>query len=40
MLEWLINYDNQNTTQEFTDIKENMSEINDIIELPEGVYFL
>ena len=30
---------NQNTTQQYTYIKENMSEINDIVELPEGMLF-
>ena len=30
--------ENQNTTQESTDTKENISEINDIIKLPEGVF--
>ena len=40
MLEWLPNYGNQNTTQESNYIKENISEINYIVELPEGVYFL
>ena len=30
--------ENQNTTQESTYKKENMSEINDIIKLPEGVF--
>ena len=32
--------DNTKTTQESTYIKENVSEINDIVELPEGIYFL
>ena len=40
MLEWLPNYCNQKTTQESTYIKENMSEINDIIKLPESIYLL
>ena len=40
MPERLPNYFNQKTTQESTYIKENMSEINDIIELPEVIYFL
>ena len=39
MLEWLPNYGNQKTTQDSTYIKENMLEINDIFELPEGIYF-
>ena len=30
--------DNQNTTQEPTYTKENISEINDIIKLPEGIF--
>ena len=30
--------ENQNTTQESTYTKENMSEINDIIKLPEGIF--
>ena len=36
MLEWFTNDKNQNTTQESAYIKEIMSEINDIIELPGG----
>ena len=36
----LPNYGNQKTTEESTYIKENMSEINDIVELPEVMYFL
>ena len=39
MLERLSNEANQKTTQESTYIKENMSEINDIVELPEGIFF-
>ena len=38
MIEWLPNDVNQKNTQEYTWIKENMSEINDIGELPE-VFF-
>ena len=38
MLEGFPNDDNQNTTHKYTYIKENMLEINDIIELPEGVF--
>ena len=40
MLEWLHNDVNQKTTQESTYIKENMSEINDILELTKGIFFL
>ena len=46
MLEWLINgkqstlplNGNKKTTQESTYINENVSEINDIVELPEGIF--
>ena len=38
MPEWLHNNGNQKTTQESNYIKENMSEINDIVELPEGIF--
>ena len=38
MLEWLTNDGNQKNTQEYTYIKENVSEINDINELPEGIF--
>ena len=37
MLEWLPNDVNQKTTQEYIYIKENISEINDINKLPEGI---
>ena len=37
MLEWLTNTGNQKTTQESTYTKENISEINDIVELSEGI---
>ena len=40
MLERLPNYCNKRTIQESTFIKENMSKINEIIELPEVIYFL
>ena len=40
MPEWLHNNGNQKTTQESTSVKENILEINDIIELPEGIFFL
>ena len=40
MLEWLPNNGNQKTTQESTYLKENLSGINDIVELSEGIYFL
>ena len=39
MLEQLSNDANQRTTHEPTYIKENMLEMNDIFELPEGVFF-
>ena len=38
MLEWIPNNGNKNTTKDSTYIKENMSEINDIDELPEGFF--
>ena len=38
MLEWLPNDGNQKTTQDSTFIKENMSEINNIDELPEYIF--
>ena len=31
--------ENQNTTQESTYTKENIPEINDIIKLPEGIFY-
>ena len=34
----MINYGNQKTTQDSTYIKENISEINDIDELPEVIF--
>ena len=37
MLEWLPSYGNKKTTQYYNHIKENMSEINDIVELTEGI---
>ena len=37
MIEWLPNDNNQKTTQESTYIKESMSDINDIVESPEGI---
>ena len=40
MLSWLPNCGNQKTTQESTYRNENMSEINDIVELTEGMYLL
>ena len=40
MLEWLPNCGNQKTTQESNYEKGNESEVNDIIELPEGIYLL
>ena len=40
MLELLPNCGNQKTTKESTYMKKNMSEINDIVELPGGIYFL
>ena len=48
MLELLLNGNqstfpsngNQKTTQESTHLKGNMSEINDIIEVPEGIFSL
>ena len=48
MIQWLLNCkqstfplnSNQKTTQESTYKNENMSEINDIVEFPEGVFFL
>ena len=48
MLEWLLNCKqatlpingNKKNTHESNYIKENMSEINDIVEFPEGVFFL
>ena len=38
MLEWIPNNGNKNTTKDSTYIKENMSEINDIDELPESIF--
>ena len=38
MLEWLLNYGNQKTSQEYTYIKENISEINDIVELSKRIF--
>ena len=38
MLEWIYDAGNQNTTQEFTYIKEVISQINDSNELPEDIY--
>ena len=40
MLEWLHNNGNQKTIQESTYIKENMSEINDIVEFPTDIFFI
>ena len=40
MLKLLTNDNNKKTTQESTYIKENMSEINDILELTKGIFFL
>ena len=40
MLEWLPSYRNHKTTQESNYINENVSEVNEIVELPEGIYFL
>ena len=38
MIEWLRNDNNQKTTQDSTYIKENVSEIYNIHELPEGIF--
>ena len=38
MLKLLPNDGNQKTTKESTLIKEKMPEINDIIDLPEGIF--
>ena len=38
MLERLQNDGNKKTTQKPTEINQNMSEINDIVELPEGIF--
>ena len=40
MFEWLPSYWNQKTTQESNYINENVSEVNEIVELPEVIYFL
>ena len=40
MLERLPNYGSKKTTQESTYIQENISEINDTVELPESVFSL
>ena len=39
MISWLNNDDNKKATQESTKIYENMSEINDIVELPENIFY-
>ena len=39
MLELLTRDGNKKITQESTQTKENMSEINDTFELSEGIYF-
>ena len=40
MLKWLPNDGNQKITQESTYINENMSEMNYLVELSEGIFFL
>ena len=39
MIGWLSNNGNQNNAKDSTSIKENMSENNDIVQLPEGIFF-